>query len=41
MSNTKILIVAPAWVGDLVMSIALLNALKEIDKDVTIDLLVN
>lgn len=41
MSNTKILIVAPAWIGDLVMSIALLNALKEINKDVNIDLLVN
>ena len=41
MSNTKILIVAPAWVGDLVMSLTLLNALKEINKDVTIDLLVN
>ena len=40
MSNTKILIVAPAWVGDLVMSLTLLNALKEINKDVTIDLLV-
>ena len=41
MSNTKILIVAPAWVGDLVMSLTLLNALREIYKDVTIDLLVN
>ena len=33
MSNTKILIVAPAWVGDLVMSLTLLNALREIYKD--------
>ena len=41
MSNTRILIVAPGWVGDLVMSLTLLNALKEINKDVTIDLLVS
>ena len=33
MSNTRILIVAPAWVGDLVISLALLNALKEINND--------
>ena len=41
MSNSRILIVAPAWVGDLVMSHALLSALKQANKDVTIDLLVN
>ena len=41
MSNTRILIVAPAWVGDLVMSFTLMSALKEINKDAIIDLLVN
>ena len=41
MSNTRILIVAPAWLGDLVMSLSFLSALKEINKDVIIDLLVN
>ncbi len=41
MSNTRILVVAPAWVGDLVMSLTLLSALKQTNKNVTIDLLVN
>ena len=32
---------APAWVGDLVMSLTLLSALKQTNKNVIIDLLVN
>ena len=41
MDNTRILIVAPAWLGDLVISISLINVLKKAHKDSEIDLLVN
>ena len=41
MDNTKILIVAPAWLGDLVISISLINVLKKSHKNSEIDLLVN
>ena len=41
MGNTRILIVAPAWLGDLVISISLINVLKKVHKDSEIDLLVN
>lgn len=37
----KILIVAPAWVGDMVMGQTLLKELKKKHKDVVIDILVN
>ena len=41
MDNTRILIVAPAWLGDLVISISLINVLKKVYKNSEIDLLVN
>ncbi len=41
MDNTRILIIAPAWLGDLVISISLINVLKKVHKDSEIDLLVN
>ena len=41
MDNTRILIVAPAWLGDLVISISLINVLKKVHKNSEIDLLVN
>ena len=41
MSNSRILVVAPAWIGDLVISLSFLQALKDTDKNSKIDLLVN
>ncbi|MCH1416770.1 MAG: hypothetical protein L7V30_04575, partial [Gammaproteobacteria bacterium] len=41
MSNNKVLVVAPAWIGDLIISSAFINALKKSDSDLQIDLLVN
>ena len=41
MDKPRILIIAPAWVGDLIISLAFINALKKIFKDSEIDLLVN
>ena len=41
MSNNKVLVVAPAWIGDLIISSAFINALKKSDRDLQIDLLVN
>ena len=41
MSNSRILVVAPAWIGDLIMSLSFLRALKNINKNSKIDLLVN
>ena len=41
MDKPRILIIAPAWVGDLIISLAFINALKKIYKDSEIDLLVN
>ena len=41
MSAPRILIIAPSWVGDLIISQAFINALKQINKDSKIDLLVN
>ena len=41
MDRPNILIIAPAWVGDLIISLAFINALKRIHKDSKIDLLVN
>ena len=41
MSNNKVLVVAPAWIGDLIISSAFINALKKSNKDLQIDLLVN
>ncbi len=40
MPNKKILIIAPAWIGDLIMSAAFVNALK-VDQENIIDILVN
>ena len=41
MSNNKVLIVAPAWIGDLIISSAFINALKKSNTDLQIDLLIN
>ena len=41
MSNNKVLVVAPAWIGDLIISSAFINALKKSHRDLQIDLLVN
>ena len=41
MSNNKVLVVAPAWIGDLIISSAFINALKKSHRDLRIDLLVN
>jgi len=41
MSNNKVLVVAPAWIGDLIISSAFINALKKSDSNLQIDLLVN
>ena len=41
MDKPRILVIAPAWVGDLIISLAFINALKKIHKDSKIDLLVN
>ena len=41
MNNSRILVVAPAWIGDLIISLSFLRALKNIDKNSKIDLLVN
>ena len=41
MDKPRILIIAPAWIGDLIISLAFINALKKIFKDSEIDLLVN
>ena len=41
MTAPRILIIAPSWVGDLIISQAFINALKQIHKDSKIDLLVN
>ena len=41
MNNSRILVVAPAWIGDLIMSLSFLRALKNINKNSKIDLLVN
>ena len=41
MSNNKVLVVAPAWIGDLIISSAFINALKKSDRDLQIDILVN
>tara|TARA_B100000035_G_scaffold312530_1_gene324202 strand:- start:4988 stop:5977 length:990 start_codon:yes stop_codon:yes gene_type:complete len=41
MDNTRILIVAPAWLGDLVISLSFIRALKKVHKNSKIDLLVN
>ena len=40
MSNKKILIIAPAWIGDLIISAAFIKALKN-DQDNSIDILIN
>ena len=40
MSNKKILIIAPAWIGDLIISAALIKALKN-NQDNSIDILTN
>ena len=37
MNRQRILIIAPAWVGDLVISLSFINALKKIHKDSEID----
>lgn len=41
MSNNKVLVIAPAWIGDLIISSAFINALKKSENDIQIDLLVN
>ena len=41
MDNAKILIVAPGWLGDLIVSLSFINALKRLHKNSEIDLLVN
>lgn len=41
MDSSRILIVAPAWIGDLIISLSFLSALKKIHKNSKIDLLVN
>ncbi len=41
MSNSKILLIAPSWLGDFVISLSLINALKQDNKNIQIDLLVN
>ena len=40
MSNKKILIIAPAWIGDLIISAAFIKALKN-NKNNTLDILIN
>ncbi len=40
MSNRKILVVAPAWIGDLIISATFIKALKD-DSNTSIDILVN
>ncbi len=41
MKCSRILVVAPAWIGDLVISISFLNALRKINPNSKIDLLIN
>lgn len=41
MSDIKILIVAPAWLGDLIISLSFIKAIKKVHKNSQIDLLVN
>ncbi len=41
MDKTRILVVAPAWLGDLVISLSFINALKKVHKNPEIDLLVS
>ena len=41
MTNNRVLVVAPAWIGDLIISSAFINALKKSDTTLQIDLLVN
>ena len=41
MGDTKILIVAPAWLGDLMISLSFIKAIKKVHKNSQIDLLVN
>lgn len=41
MSKQNILVIGPGWIGDLIISIALINALKEREEKVNIDILVN
>ena len=40
MPNKKILIIAPAWIGDLIMSASFIKALKK-NRDYSIDIIVN
>ena len=40
MTNKKILIIAPAWIGDLIICAAFIKALKN-NQNNTIDILVN
>ncbi len=41
MHVTRILIIMPAWIGDLVISSSFVNALKKNNRDLQIDILVN
>ena len=41
MDKPRILIIAPTWVGDLIISLAFINALKKIHNNSRIDLFVN
>ena len=40
MSNKKILVIAPAWIGDLIISASFIKALKK-NRDNSIDIIVN